>query len=282
MDNLGESRESIRVLPVGIQDPGALEDCLADADTVFNLAGEVSHSASMRDPLRDLELNTAAQLRFLQGLASIRPGIRVVYASTRQVCGRPMVLPVHEDHPINPNDFNGIHKRAAEQYHLLYARLGKLDSIVLRLTNTYGPRLALDVPGQGFLTVFLRHVLLGEPLEIFGDGLQLRDPLYVDDAVQAFLQAAEAGAPPFRVYNVCGPDALTLIDIARILQEESGQLSEIRFRDFPEEHRAFDIGSYSGDSSRIRASLAWKSTVRFREGIRRTLAYIRTHSLAGQ
>jgi nucleoside-diphosphate-sugar epimerase len=189
---------------------------------------------------------------------------------------------VDEDHPINPSDFNGIHKRAAEQYHLLYARLGKLDSIVLRLTNNYGPRLALDVPGQGFLTVFFRRALEGDPLEVFGDGMQIRDPLYVDDAVDAFLSAGAAEAPPFRLFNICGPDALTLLAIAHIIRSESGSVSEIRLREFPEEHRAFDIGSYAGDSSRIRAALGWKPKVEFRSGVRLTLAYFRQHSLAGK
>ncbi len=272
-ENLGHLDGAIRVVPLGIETLEDRPDLLESADVVFNLAGEVSHSASMRDPLRDLEYNTSAQLRFLRALAAARPGVRVVYASTRQVCGRPLTLPVHEDHPVNPNDFNGIHKRAAEQYHLLYARLGRLDSIVLRLTNTYGPRLALGVPGQGFLTVFFRRVLDGEPLEVFGDGMQLRDPIYVDDVVEAFLLAGTVPAPPFRLYNICGPDALTLREIARIVQTEAGQAERIVIKPFPEEHRAFDIGSFAGDSTRVRAALGWSPNVDFREGVRRTLAH---------
>lgn len=281
LENLAEYSSRVRVLQVGIEEMAPWRDVLAEADVVFNLAGEISHSASMRDPLRDLEINTRSQLAFLQLLANCAPGVRVVYASTRQVCGRPLSLPVHEDHPVNPSDFNGIHKRAAEQYHLLYARLGELDAIVLRLTNTYGPRLALDVPGQGFLTVFLRRALEGKPLEVFGDGLQLRDPIYVDDAVDAFLNAGLAPNPPFRLYNVCGPEALTLLEIARIIQAEAGISREVNLRPFPEEHRKFDIGSYAGDASRIRAWLGWSSKVEFREGIRATLQHFR-HAVAAE
>jgi nucleoside-diphosphate-sugar epimerase len=281
-ENLDHLEGSIRVIPIGIEDLDEHSDVLVNADVVFNLAGEVSHSASMRDPLRDLECNATAQLRFLRTLSAARPGVRIVYASTRQVCGRPLTLPVHEDHPINPSDFNGIHKRAAEQYHLLHARLGQLDAIVLRLTNTYGPRLALDVPGQGFLTVFMRRVLDGKPLDVFGDGTQLRDPLYVDDAVEAFLLAGSVPSPPFRLYNICGPEALTLHDIARIVQSEAGQRENIVLRPFPEEHRVFDIGSFSGDSTRIRASLGWSSRVEFREGVRRTMSHFRQPSFIRQ
>lgn len=280
-ENVVDVVSEVRILPVGIEEMDAHREVLIEADVVFNLAGEISHAASMRDPLRDLEINTTAQLKFLRLLAECSPGIRVVYASTRQVCGRPLTLPVHEDHPINPSDFNGIHKRAAEQYHLLYARLGRLDSIVLRLTNTYGPRLALDVPGQGFLTVFLRRALEGEVMEVFGDGMQLRDPIFVDDAVDAFLNAGATPDPPFRLFNVCGPEALTLLDIARIVQAEAGCRREVKLRPFPEEHWKFDIGSFAGDATRIRASLGWSPKVEFPEGIRMTLNHFR-HALLAQ
>lgn len=273
-ENIASVREDVHLFRIGIEDAEQVPEVLAHADVVFNLAGEVSHSASMRDPVRDLEINTLAQLKFIRTLARLRPGIRVVYASTRQVCGKPLALPVHEDHPVNPSDFNGIHKRAAEQYHLLHARLGLLDSVVLRLTNTYGPRLALDVVGQGFLTVFLRNALAGAPIDVFGDGEQLRDPLYVDDAVDAFLLAGTLDTDIFRVFNVCGPEVLSVLEIARLIQEESGG-GEVRLRPFPAEHRAFDIGSYYGDTSRITKVFGWTPKVSFRAGIQQTLAHYR-------
>ncbi len=277
--NLAHLKGSVRIFPIGIEDVERVPEILETADVVFNLAGEVSHSASMRDPVRDLEINTLAQLKFIRTLAQLKPGIRIVYASTRQVCGRPIELPVREDHPVNPSDYNGIHKRAAEQYHLLQARLGLLDSVVLRLTNTYGPRLALDVPGQGFLTVFLKRALNGQPIDVFGDGTQLRDPVYVDDAVEAFLLAAGRPEPSERVFNVCGPEVLPLNEIARAIQEEAGG-GDVLLRPFPPEHRIFDIGSYYGDTSRAADVLGWKPRTPFREGIRKSLAHFREIALS--
>lgn len=260
-----------RIVGRDIADAETFASELATADLVFNLAGEISHSRSQREPMRDLELNTISQLRFLQVLARVRPGVRVVYAGTRQVYGRAHALPVNEDHPIRPTDYNGVHKRAAENYHLMLSRMGVLDAVVLRLTNTYGPRLALQLPGQGFLSAFLRRALNGERIEVFGDGSQLRDPVHVDDVTDAFIRAALAESPPDRVFNVGGPEALTLLEIARLASLAAGSAGSITCREFPAEHLAFDIGSYQADITRIRAQLGWAPTIEFAVGIRATL-----------
>ena len=182
---------------------------------VFNLAGAVSHSGRMEAPLRDLELNTCAQLAFLSKCADRFPGVRIVYAGTRKVYGVPQFLPVTEDHPIAPVDFNGVHKFAASAYHLLLPKLGRLDAVVLRLTNVYGPHMALNVKGQGFLTVYIRNALAGQPIEIHGNGKQLRDPVHVSDVVDAFLSASLTSCRS-RVFNISGPGALDVRQIAKI------------------------------------------------------------------
>jgi nucleoside-diphosphate-sugar epimerase len=264
----------IEVLPHDIGDARSCESAIRGADVIFNVAGEISHLDSMLRPERDLAINTVAQLRFLQAVIRWRPGVRIVYAGTRQVYGVPEYLPVDEEHPINPVDFNGVHKYAATMYHLMLSRNGLLDACVLRLTNTYGPRISLDVPGQGFLSTYLRRLTNGERLEVFGDGAQLRDPMYVDDVVSAFLLVGSVDRLPSRSYNIGGPEALSLREIARIASEAAG-VGEPVMRPFPEERKAIDIGSYRTDSTRIQAELGWRAEVPFRDGIARTLAYYR-------
>jgi nucleoside-diphosphate-sugar epimerase len=251
-----------------------LRDVVRSCDVIFNLAGEISHVHSMLFPVRDLEINTMAQLRFLQGVVEAAPGIRVLYAGTRQVYGIPEYLPVNEKHPVNPVDFNGVHKYAATMYHLMLARMGLLDSVVLRLTNVYGPRMALDTPCQGFLSTYLRKAITGQTLEIYGDGRQLRDPLYVDEAVDAMLLAGAAPQLASRSYNIGGPEPLSLAEIAATTSCAGGLPPPVH-RDFPEERKAIDIGSYYTDSTRFREDIEWKSEVRFADGIRRTIAYYR-------
>ena len=241
-----------------------------------NLA--ISHIHSMEFPERDLQINTVAQLRFLMECHATHPGVRVVYASTRQIYGKPAQLPVDENHPIQPVDYNGVHKYAASMYHTMLHRSGAIDAVVLRLTNVYGPRMALDIPCQGFLSTFLRRLLLGRTLEVFGDGEQLRDPVFVDDAVEAFLIAGVVARAPSAIYNIGGPEPLSLNQIASLASSAAG-VAPPSHRPFPGEIQAIDIGSYHTDSSHAARELGWRPVERFASGIQRTLDFYR-HELA--
>ena len=264
----------VRVIESDIGDRAKLENQIRNADVVFNLAGEISHLHSMEDPERDAELNARAQLRFLEECIRQAPGVRVVYAGTRQIYGVPKYLPVDEAHPVRPVDFNGVHKYAAGAYHEVFTAMGRLDAISLRLTNVYGPRMALHIPSQGFLGTFLRRALLGQPIEVFADGQQLRDPVYVDDAVDAFLLAGTLRNPRSRVYNVGGPEALPLWRIAGIVSVAAGAPPPV-FRPFPDQRRSIDIGSYQTDSSLIRNELDWQPRIGMTQGICESITYFR-------
>ena len=229
----------------------------------------------MEFPERDLEINTTSQLRFLNVCKSENPGVRIVFAGTRQIYGVPEYLPVDESHPINPVDFNGIHKYAATMYHLMLSRAGYLDAVVLRLTNVYGPRMALNIPSQGFFSAFLRKLTMGESLEIYGDGEQLRDPVFVEDVVDAFLLAGSEPRLLSRTYNVGGPERLTLGEIARICSSAAGA-PDPALRAFPEALKTIDIGSYYSDTARIERELGWKPAIRLVDGIAPTLDYCRS------
>lgn len=271
--NLAEAEGAVRVVDGDIGEPAAWE-AIRGADLIFNLAGEISHIHSMRWPERDAALNSTAHLRFLQACARESPGVRVVYAGTRQIYGIPRYLPVNEAHPVQPVDFNGIHKYAATAYHLLWSGMGKVDSRVICLTNIYGPRQALRIPCQGFLGSFLRRSLLGQRLEVFGDGRQLRDPLYVDDAVDAFLLAGASENPKSRVWNVGGGESYSLAAIAELMTRAAGSPEPV-LRPFPEDQKRIDIGSYYTDITRIREELGWQPRTSLETGIGRSLEFFR-------
>lgn len=272
--NIALVRDRVSVIHHDIGEAESFTSAIRDARVIFNLAGEISHIHSMDFPERDLRINTVAQLRFLMECQASHRGVRVVYASTRQIYGVPDYLPVDERHPIQPVDYNGVHKFAGSMYHLMLGRAGALDTVILRLTNVYGPRMALDVPCQGFLSTFLRRLLLGRSLEIFGDGEQLRDPVFVDDAVEAFLIAGAIDRAPSRVYNIGGLEALSLNALAGISSEAAG-VAAPSHRPFPGEIKAIDIGSYFTDSRRAARELDWRPQVKFEDGIRRTIDYYR-------
>ena len=275
-ENLRSMLSQIRVIERDIAEAPALRSVLAEARVIFNLAGEVSHTHSVEFPERDLEMNARAHLRFLEVCASVARGVRVVYAGTRQVYGVPQYLPVDETHPIQPVDFNGVHKHAAEQYHEMLTRSGRLDAIVLRLSNVYGPRMGVHVPCQGFLPVYFRRLLRGEPLEIYGTGRQLRDPVYVDDVVEGFLIAGRRANPQSRVYNIGGPAGLPIEEIARAIAAAGGGPAPVR-REFPEALVAIDIGGYASDCRRAGRELRWRPRMGLEEGVAATLSHFRAN-----
>ena len=271
--NLFAAGAGVRVIHEDIANAADFAAEIRGCHVIFNLAGEISHIHSMQRPGRDAEINALAQLRFLEACSHAEPGVRVVFASTRQIYGVPEYLPVDETHPIRPVDFNGIHKYAATAYHQIFSSQGRLDARVLCLTNVYGPRMALDIPGQGFLGNFLRQAILGEAISVFGDGSQVRDPVFVDDVVQAFLLAGTARNPKSRLWNL-GGRALTLAGIAKMTSAAASAPAPV-FQPFPEFHKRIDIGSYRSDSRRIQEELGWQPHVDFQCGIRRSLEYYR-------
>lgn len=245
-------------------------------DVIFNLAGQVSHIDSMRDPYTDLEINCRAQLSILEACRTNNPGVRVVYAGTRQVYGRPDYLPVDERHLVRPADINGVNKAAGEYYHLLYNNVFGVHACSLRLTNVYGPRQLIKHNRQGFIGWFIRLAIEDREIEIFGDGSQMRDFVFVDDAADAFLRAGASGACDGDVFNVGGLEPISHRDLVALLIETAGS-GRVRYVDWPPEKKLIDIGSFYSDSTRFQERVGWKPPVGLREGLRRTISFFREH-----
>lgn len=251
-------------------------EMVSDADIIFNLAGQVSHLASMRDPLRDLHVNAVTHASFLEILRRVNPTVRVVHTSTRQVYGRPLRSPVDEFHSTRPMDVNGVSKLAGEQLHLVYHTAHGMPTTSMRLTNVYGPRQRLSSDELGFLPVFIRKALLGEEILIFGDGAQRRDCVYVDDVVEALL-AATAPEAIGRIFNVGNVIDHSLAEIASAIIETTGSRGGVRLVPWPEDQRRIDIGSFHTDGTKIAGILGWKATTTLENGLRATETFYRGH-----
>lgn len=261
------------LIGIGIGDDRVAE-VLDGADIVFNLAGQVSHTASMIDPQLDLRLNLLDHAQFLETFRMVCPTARLVHASTRQVYGRVSSLPVDETTAANPIDVNGVAKLAGEQMHSVYAQVYGLATTSLRLSNVYGPRQRLTSDELGFLPVFVRKALLGETIQLFGDGSQRRDCLHVDDVVAAFI-AATAGVAVGKVYNVGHSSDASLVEIAAIMVSASGSAGGVETTPWPGDHERIAIGSFRTDSSLIARELGWTSTIDLAEGIASTITFYR-------
>jgi UDP-glucose 4-epimerase len=254
----------------------AVDQLVRGQEVLFNLAGQVSHIDSMTDPFTDLEINCRSQLWLLEAVRKRNPEVKIVYAGTRQVYGKPKSLPVDEDHLLNPTDVNGINKISGEMYHLVYHSVYGIRASSLRLTNTYGPRQLIRHNRQGFIGWFMRQVTLGEEIQIFGDGSQKRDFDYVDDTVDAFLRAGAAEAADGQVFNLGGEAPVSLRQLVELMIEIAGRGS-YTLAPFPPERKRIDIGDFYADTSKIRKVLGWQPRVPLREGLERTIAYYREH-----
>lgn len=271
--NVAGIERKVSIHQSDVRDRHSLPAFVRGQDFLFNLAGQTSHMDSMTDPDTDLEINCRAQLSILETCRRTNPGIRVVFASTRQIYGRPDYLPVDEKHPLRPVDVNGINKLAGEEYHLLYSEVHGIRSTVLRLTNTIGPRMRIKDARQTFVGVWIRRLLEDQPFEVWG-GAQLRDFTYVDDAVEALLLAATNPAAEGQVFNLGGPPPVTLQQLAQLLIEANGG-GRFVVKRFPAARRKIDIGDFYADYGLIAAKLGWRPRTDLGVALRRTLAFFR-------
>jgi len=272
--NIADIQDAVTVELIDVRDTTAMSRLIAGRDYLFNLAGQTSHLDSMTDPLTDLNINAAAQLSILEACRLHNKKVKIIFASTRQVYGRPNYLPVDENHPLNPVDVNGINKLAGEWYHLLYNNVYGIRACALRLTNTYGPGMRVKDARQTFLGIWLRRLIDNEPIKIFGDGNQRRDFNFVDDAVDALVLSACQADVDGRVFNLGHTEHVDLIELAKLLIELNGGGSYDSVP-FPPDREVIDIGDYYGNFSRISAATGWLPKIPLRDGLARTLDYYR-------
>ncbi|WP_205748557.1 MULTISPECIES: NAD-dependent epimerase/dehydratase family protein [Nostocales] len=274
--NIEPIKNQVRVNFSDVRDPHSMEYLVKEQDYLFNLAGQVSHIDSMTDPLTDLDINTRAQVVILEACRKFNPRIVVIFASTRQIYGKPQYLPVDERHPLYPTDVNGINNMAGEWHHTLYHNVHDLNTVSLRLTNTYGPRQLLKHNRQGFIGVFVRQIIQGEKIKIFGDGQQIRDMNYVDDVVDALVMAGAKPECYGQVYNLGGNEPINLLNLVKLLIDLNGD-GAFEIIPFPPEKKRIDIGDYYGDYRKFSQMTNWQPQTSLKEGYTKMIDYYKEH-----
>lgn len=274
MRNIHEISDKITVNFSDVRDPFSINQLISEQDYLFNLAGQTSHLDSMEEPFTDLDINAKAQLSILEACRKHNPDIRIIFASTRQIYGKPKYLPVDEKHPCHPVDVNGINKMAGEWYHILYHDVYGIPTSVLRLTNTYGPRMRIKDARQTFLGIWIRNLLEKKPIQVYGNGLQRRDYNYIDDVVDALLIAATRPEARGKIFNLGAPEPLSLEDTARLMCKLNDGASYEKIP-FPEERKAIDVGDFVCDYKAFQSTFDWDPKVNFQEGISKSIDYYR-------
>jgi UDP-glucose 4-epimerase len=272
--NVAGIADQVRINIADVRDEHSMNYLVQGQDFLFNLAGQTSHLDSMRDPYADLEINCRAQLSILEACRKQNPGLKLVYASTRQIYGKPDYLPVDERHLLHPVDVNGINKMAGEWYHILYNNVYGIRACALRLTNTYGPCMRVKDARQTFLGIWVKQLVDGETIQVFGDGTQIRDFNYVDDVVDALLLSAAEPAANGQIFNLGSDETINLRDLAALMVDVNGG-GQYQVVPFPSDRKAIDIGDYYADYRLIQGRLGWRPKIDLREGLQRTLAFYR-------
>ena len=269
--NLKDIQGKLQIRIADLRNCEEIADLIPGQQAVFNLAGQVSHIDSMNDPVSDIGANVHATIALLEACRRYAPEARIVFASTRQIYGRPLSCPVDESHPLRPVDVNGINKIAAESYHTLYNQVYGMQTLSLRLTNTFGPRMRIKDARQTFLGIWFRRVVEDSVFEVWG-GQQKRDLTYVDDAVDAFLAAGALSNPKERIFNLGGSPPISLAQLAESLVAIAGKGS-FEIKKFPPEVLRIDIGDYFADDRLFRKLTGWAPNVLLPDGLARTVAY---------
>jgi UDP-glucose 4-epimerase len=270
--NLEPVKNKVKLNISDVRDEHSMKYLIKDQDYLLNLAGQTSHIDSMNNPYADLEINARAQLSILEACKRYNPEIKIVFASTRQIYGKPQYLPVDENHELHPVDVNGINKMAGEWYHIVYNDVYKIRSVVLRLTNTYGPRMRVKDARQTFLGIWVKNIIDGNKILVFGDGKQIRDFNYVDDVVTAILLSGLSNDVNGMIFNLGADDPINLENTAKLLIEISpdGSYDVIPF---PADRKAIDIGDYYADYKKINSMLGWQPKVKLKDGLKLTIDF---------
>ncbi len=274
--NIRDIKDRAKVNISDIRDENGIKFLVKDQDIIFNLAGQVSHIDSMVNPFVDLEINCRSQLALLEACRKNNPQVKIIFAGSRQQYGKPEYLPVDENHLIRPVDVNGINKSSGEWYHILYNNVYGIKAASLRLTNSYGYRQMMKHNRQGFVYWFFRQAIDGEEIQIYGDGSQLRDFVFIDDIVDAFLLVAVSDKANGQVFNLGGQKPYSLLEFVEMLLKvcKKGSYS---FVPFPSDKARIDIGNYYADYSKIKKMLGWEPKVSLQEGMKRTVSFYRKY-----
>jgi len=275
--NINEIKDKVKINISDVRDEHSMKYLVKGQDYLFNLAGQTSHTDSMTDPYTDLDINAKAQLSILEACKKNNKDIKIVFASTRQMYGSPQYLPVDERHQLSPVDVNGINKMAGEWYHIVYNNVYNIRASVLRLTNTYGPHMRIKDARQTFLGIWIKNLIQGNPILVFGDGKQVRDYNYVDDVVDAFLLAAYSEDTNGKIYNLGADDPVNLNTTAEILIS-TFQKGSSKIVPFPKDRLVIDIGDYYGDYRKIRSHIGWKPKISLEQGFEKTIKFYMQYS----
>ena len=250
-----------------IRDEAVVHEAAAECDFVFHLAGHSGASSSNESPLEDLDVNCRGLLLLLDSVRHLAPQAVLVFPSSRLVYAPNLALPVSELAQTLPLSIYGAHKLAAENYLRVFGRQHGLKSVVLRVTNPYGPFQRPEQRSYGVINQFIHEATRGQTIKVFGAGEQLRDYVHISDVVDVLLSVAISPSALNGTYNVGSGTGTSLAELARLVVEvaASGKVEHVAW---PESEARVETGDFCSDIALIKAAISWTPQVELRDGIR--------------
>lgn len=272
--NVEDIKEFVKVVVGDIRDEKVVNELVAGQDYIFNLAAQVSYIDSITEPFLDLDINCLGHLRVLEAARKYAPQTKIVFSSSRMAYGKILTTPVDESHPTNPLSMYGVHKLTAEKYYRIYFDVHGIRSSVIRIPNPYGPRQQMKHSKYSIVGWFVRQALEGKEIQIFGDGKQERDYLYIDDIVSAFLQIAASDRTDGEVYNIGTHERVCFVDMVDAILEAVSTGKKVHVP-WPKNYEKNETGNYIADTRKIRRAVGWEAKVPLRDGIAKTVEYFK-------
>lgn len=270
--NIKEIEKEVRFVRGDIRDYDALAEQVKTHEIIFHMAAQVGREISMSDPQLDTDINCTGTLNLCRAIEQFNREVKVVYAGSRGQIGEPVYLPVDENHPTLPTDIYGINKLAAEKYLLLYGKVYGFPAVSLRLNNVYGPRCQMHHGFYGILNWFIRNAMEDKPITVYGDGLQTRDYVYVDDVVQAFLLAAVTPAADGNIYMIGSGVESRFIDMVKEVIAAVGKGRYVHVP-FPPQRESIDIRKFVVTYAAVHNATGWLPQVDLKTGVKKTVAF---------
>jgi len=270
--NIAPVKNRVKVEFSDIRNSKKMNQLVVGKDYIFHLAGQVNHVDSIRNPLKDLDINCRGTLIILEACRQYNKKVKIIFAGTRGQYGSTIKIPVTEEHPMNPKGIYAITNMAAEKMMLIYHNVHKVKGVSLRITNTYGPRHQMQHDEYGVLNWFIRKAIDSEEIKIFGNGKILRDFLYVEDLVDSLIMVGMCDAAYGDVFNIGSGIPISFIDLAKKIVEIA-QNGTYAFTEFTTEREALEPGDYYADISKIKRIVGWRPRTSLEDGLKKTISF---------
>lgn len=277
MFNLEGIRDRLDLNIADIRDREAMKILVKDKDLIFNLAGQVSHNDSLKNPFLDADINYIGHLNVLDCMQKYNPEAKILYSGSRLQFGKIRYLPVDEMHPLDPETPYAFNKTVAEEMYRYYFRMHGIRCVVFRIANPYGIRCQMKHSKYSLINYFIHRAMGDSDITIYGNGEQIRDYIYVEDLVNAFLCAASNERADGQVFNVGSGKGTKFKDMVKTIVNVVGK-GKVKHVPWPENYINVETGDYITNISKITAMLDWSPVVTLKDGIIKTYQYYQEFS----